>query len=92
MWHETCISLLVREQKCKKGVSKVSKEELNFLQVVSLITSRMGCTIDNVDIDGRNISITCPRGREQEMEVAMAIGDIMGEKPDAQGMWALAGD
>jgi hypothetical protein len=73
-------------------VKKVSKEELNFLQVVSLVTSRMGCTIDNVDIDGRNISITCPRGREQEMEVAMAIGDIMGEKPDAQGMWALARD
>jgi hypothetical protein len=68
------------------------REELSFLQVVSLVTSRMGCTIDKIDIDGKNISITCPRGRQQEMEVAVAIGKIMGEKANAQTMWALAGN
>ena len=67
----------------------MSKEELNFLQVVSLVTSHMGCTIDSVDIDGRNISIHCPKGKEQEIECATAIGNIMEDAPDSQGMWAM---
>ena len=67
----------------------MSKEEFNFLQVVSLVTSRMGCTIDSVDIDGRNISIHCPKGKEQEIECATAIGNIMRDKPDSYGMWPL---
>jgi hypothetical protein len=74
-----------------QGVREMSKEELSFLQVVSLVTSNMGCTIDNLDIDGRNITIYCPKGKRQEIECAIAIGNIMEGKPDARGLWALCG-
>ncbi|MDY6989209.1 MAG: hypothetical protein SWQ30_14255 [Thermodesulfobacteriota bacterium] len=66
----------------------MSEDELNFLQVVSLVTSRMGCTIDSVDMDGRNISICCPKGKQQEIECAAAIGNIMEDKLDPHAMWA----
>jgi len=66
----------------------MSKDELHFLQVVSLVTSQMGCTIKSVDIDGRNISIYCPKGKQQEIECATAIGNIMDDKLDSHGMWA----
>jgi hypothetical protein len=66
----------------------MSEDELNFLQVVSMVTSRMGCTIDSIDIDGRNISIYCPLGRQQEIECAVAIGNIMDNRVDSHGMWA----
>ena len=65
------------------------QEELNFVQVVSVVTSRMGCTIDSIDVEGRTISITCPGGKEQEMECAMAIGEIIEGKSDSQGVWAV---
>ena len=64
-------------------------EDLNFVQVVSIVTSGMGCTIDSIDIEGRSVSITCPGGREQEMECAMAIGEIIEDKRDSKGVWAL---
>jgi hypothetical protein len=64
-------------------------EDLNFVQVVSIVTSGMGCTIDTIDIEGRSVSITCPGGREQEMECAMAIGEIIEDKRDSKGVWAL---
>jgi hypothetical protein len=75
--------------RARQGVKEMSKEELSFLQVVSLVTSNMGCTIDNLDIDGRNITIYCPKGKQQEIECAIAIGTIMEGKPDARGLWAL---
>jgi hypothetical protein len=53
------------------------QEDLNFLQVVSIVTSRLGCSIDSIDIEGRTALITCPGGTDQEMECAMAIGEIM---------------
>ncbi len=65
------------------------QEELNFIQVVSIVTSGMGCTIDSIDIEGRSISIICPDGKEQEMECAMAIGEIIEGKCDSKGVWAL---
>ena len=58
------------------------QEDLHFIQVVSIVTSRFGCTIDSVDIEGRCVSITCPGGKDQEMECATAIGDIIPEKPE----------
>jgi len=66
------------------------QEDLNFLQVVSIVTSRLGCTIDSVDIDGRCVSITCPGGKEQESKCAMAIGDIIEGKRDSANIWALS--
>jgi hypothetical protein len=33
------------------------QEDLNFLQVVSIVTSRFGCTIDSIDLEGRTVSI-----------------------------------
>lgn len=65
------------------------QEDLNFIQVVSIVTSGMGCTIDSIDSDGRAVSITCPGGKEQEMECAMAIGEIIEGKRDSKSVWAL---
>ena len=88
-WHDTCISFQVADEKQpESGVNEMSEDELNFLQVVSLVTSRMGCTIDSVDMDGRNISIYCPKGKQQEIECAAAIGNIMEDKLDPHAMWA----
>ena len=66
------------------------KEDLNFLQVVSIVTSRFGCTIDGIDLEGRTLSITCPRGKEQEIECATAIEDIMEGKRDSATIWAVS--
>ncbi len=66
------------------------QEDLHFLQVVSIVTSRFGCTIDSVDIEGRCVSITCPGGKEQEMECATAIGDVIEGKRDSANIWALS--
>ena len=66
------------------------QEDLNFLQVVSIVTSRLGCAIDSVDIEGRCVSIMCPGGKEQEMECATAIGDIIEGKRDSANIWALS--
>ena len=65
------------------------KEDLNFLQVVSIVTSRLGCTIDDIDLEGRTVSLTCPGGVEQEMECAMAIGEIIEGKRDCASVWAV---
>jgi len=34
------------------------QEDQDFLQIVSIVTSQLGCTIESVD--GRTISINCP--------------------------------
>ncbi|NVM20924.1 MAG: hypothetical protein HWN68_04005 [Desulfobacterales bacterium] len=65
------------------------QEDLNFVQVVSIVASRFGCTIDSIDIETRTVSITCPGGTEQEIECAIAIGDVMEGKVDSKGIWAL---
>ena len=65
------------------------KQDLNFVQVVSIVTSGMGCKIDSIDIKGRSVSITCPGGREQEIECAMAIGEIIEVKRDSKSVWAI---
>lgn len=66
------------------------REDLNFLQVVSIVTSRFGCTIDSIDLEGRTVSITCPGGKEEEIECATAIGDIIEGKPKPMNIWALS--
>jgi hypothetical protein len=66
------------------------QEDLNFLQVVSIVTSRFGCTIDSIDLEGRTVSITCPGGTEQEIECAKAIGNIIEEKSEPTSIWALS--
>jgi len=68
---------------------KVLQEDLNFIQVVSIVTSGMGCTIDSIDIKGRAVSITCPGGKKQEIECAMAIAEIIEGKLGPKGVWAL---
>lgn len=66
------------------------REDLNFLQVVSIVTSRFGCTIDSIDLEGRTVSITCPGGKDQEVECATAIGHIIEGKPKPTNIWALS--
>jgi hypothetical protein len=66
------------------------QEDLNFLQVVSIVTSRFGCAIDSIDLEGRTVSITCPGGTEEEIECAMAIEDIIEGKSEPTSIWALA--
>ncbi len=78
-----------RKDRQRGAEKKVLQEDLNFIQVVSIVTSRMGCTIDTVDTKGRSVSITCPGGKEQEMGCAMAIGEIIEGKRDPNGIWAL---
>ncbi len=65
------------------------QEDLNFLQIVSIVTSRVGCTINDIDIEGRTACITCPGGKEHELECATAIGEIIEAKPDPNSMWAM---
>jgi hypothetical protein len=65
------------------------QEDLNFLQIVSIVTSRFGCTIDSIDTQSRTVSITCPGGNKQEIECVMAIEDIIEGKPDSASAWAL---
>lgn len=67
----------------------LQQEDLNFIQVVSIVTSGMGCKIDSIDIKRRSISITCPGGKKQEIECAMAIGEIIDSKLDPRVVWAL---
>ena len=65
------------------------KEDFSFLQVVSVVTSGLGCSIDSIDINGRRVSITCPGGKRQERQCAEAIGDILQENPQSKGMWPV---
>ena len=65
------------------------QKDLNFVQIVSIVTSGMGCKIDSIDIKGRTVRISCPGGIEQEMECAMAIGEIIEGKRDSKSLWAM---
>ena len=65
------------------------QKDLMFLQVVSIVTSKFKCTINSIDTEGRTVSITCPGGKEEEIECAMAIGDIIEGKHEPKSMWAL---
>lgn len=51
------------------------QEDQDFLQIVSIVTSQLGCTIESVD--GRTISINCPSGKDQEIKCAQAIEEII---------------
>lgn len=51
------------------------QEDLDFLQMVSLVTSQLGCSIESVD--GRTVAIYCPEGKDQEVKCAMAIEEII---------------
>lgn len=56
------------------------QEDLDFLQLVSLVTSQLGCTIESVD--GRTVAIHCPGGKDQEVRCAMAIEELIEGKND----------
>ncbi len=51
------------------------QEDQDFLQIVSIVTSQLGCTIESVD--GRSISINCPGGKDQEIKCAQVIEEII---------------
>lgn len=51
------------------------QEDQDFLQIVSIVTSQLGCTIESVD--GRTISINCPGGKDQEIKCAQAIEEVI---------------
>lgn len=66
------------------------KQDLNFLQIVSIVTSRLGCIIDSIDVDARTVLVTCPGGKEQETDCATAIGEIMeGTLVDPEDPWVF---
>jgi len=76
--------------KQKKGRKKsMLKQDLNFLQIVSIVTSRLGCTIDSIDVEGRTVSIACPGGKEQETDCATAIGEIIEGTLDPEDPWVF---
>ena len=79
-----------RKKKGKGGEKTMVQKDLTFLQVVSIVTSQFKCTIDSIDTEGRTVSITCPGGKEEEIECAMAIGNIIEGKCDPKSMWALS--
>jgi hypothetical protein len=64
--------------------------DLNFIQVVSLVVSRCGCAIEEIDLETRTMSITCPGGKEQEIECATAIGKIMEGTLDPEDLRSLS--
>jgi len=65
------------------------KQDLNFLQIVSMVTSRLGCTMDSIDVEARTVSVTCPGGKEQETDCAIAIGEIMEGTLDPEDAWVF---
>ena len=77
---------LQTEERKKKGMLK---QDLNFLQIVSIVTSRLGCTIDSIDVEGRTVSIACPGGKEQETDCAAAIGEIIEGTLDPEDQWVF---
>jgi len=77
---------LQTEERKKKSMLK---QDLNLLQIVSSVTSRLGCTIDSIDVEARTVSITCPGGKEQETDCATAIGQIIEGTLDPEDPWVF---
>jgi len=77
---------LQTEERKKKSMLK---QDLNFLQIVSMVTSRLGCTIDSIDVEARTVSVTCPGGKEQETDCAIAIGEIIEGTLDPEDPWVF---
>jgi hypothetical protein len=46
-------------------------KSIEFIQLVSLVASQMGCMVEMVD--GTTININCPGGKQQEVLCAQAI-------------------
>ena len=65
------------------------KQDLNLLQIVSIVTSRLGCTIDSIDVEARTVWITCPGGKEREIDCAAAVGEILEGTLAPEDLWAL---
>ncbi len=77
---------LQTEERKKKSMLK---QDLNFLQIVSIVTSRLGCTMDSIDVEARTVSITCPGGKEQETDCAAALGEIIEGTLDPECPWVF---
>jgi hypothetical protein len=52
------------------------QNEIEFLNIVSMVAAQYNCTIDDIDLDTRTIHLTCMGGKSQEIECAIAISDI----------------
>ena len=55
----------------------VQEEDVNFLNICSMVASRFGATINAVDTETRTVDISCPGGKAQEAEFAIAVGEII---------------
>ena len=65
------------------------QQDLDFVQILSIVSSRFGCTIDDIDFENRSVAISCTSGKDQEIECAMALGDILQSQSDStRGVWA----
>ena len=65
------------DQKDYRGVIEMSKEEMDFINIVSMVAAVYDCTIEDIDFDTRTVSLSCAGGKAQEVECAIAIGDIV---------------
>ena len=55
----------------------MNQEEIEFLNIVSIVAAQHDCTVDKIDLETRTISLTCVGGKAQEIKCAVAIGDIV---------------
>ena len=65
------------DQKDYRGVIEMSKEEMDFINIVSMVAAVYDCTIEDIDFDTRTVSLSCAGGKSQELECAIAIDDIV---------------
>ncbi|MDY6952933.1 MAG: hypothetical protein SWE60_15595, partial [Thermodesulfobacteriota bacterium] len=52
-------------------------EEIEFLNIVSMVAARYDCAIDKIDPETRTVSLTCFGGKRQEVRCALAISEIV---------------
>ena len=65
----------------------MTQEDLNFLQVVSVVSSRFNAVIDEIDLENRQVSITCPGGKMQELGCAVMMGEILNQNNPGENFY-----
>ncbi len=53
------------------------QNEIQFLNIVSMVASQYDCTIDEIDLETRTVHLTCAGGKTQEIKCAVALSDIL---------------
>jgi len=53
------------------------KEEIEFLNIVSMVAAQHDCAIHKIDPETRTVSLTCFGGKTQETKCAIAISEIV---------------